>query len=390
MNLFGRNRPDPVFTDDDDYRIERTAGVFDPNWRIRTNSYPIDNRGFGQHDAVLQQMTQGDEHDKHLMQVLSHVVSQSTAVSSVQNDEEEYVEEEDYEEESNGESGQSYKVISGNGEGMSEDKSNSHDDGDQNDSEEGSATSAYESANENVSDKGHPQKHDETLQQATECDVTPKKRDVTHDEDDGLKSQKCDGTTTLEAQKCDATTTLEPIVITPDQVVTDSIIDLSGQVLIDANMGNAYNIDDVDVSQFTDIFIVNATSGNPLQNYQPVTLKLLDADDVLPIKKEPIDQPSVVLQEVKVHVQNGKNQGAEIIEISSESDNVSSEKRDVADKVGKSDGITEEKDAEKRDESESDVPDEVRKSDVSKKREGKETEKHDVVEKCDGITDNDM
>ena len=31
MNLFARNRPDPVFTDDDDYRIERTPGVVDPN-----------------------------------------------------------------------------------------------------------------------------------------------------------------------------------------------------------------------------------------------------------------------------------------------------------------------------------------------------------------------
>ena len=229
-------------------------------------------------------------------------------------------------------------------------------------------------ASRNVSDKGHPQKRNETLQ-ATKCDVTPEKRDVTHDADDGLKSQKHDGTTTLEAQKRDATTTLEPIVITPDQVVTDSIIDLSGQVLIDANTGNAYNIDDVDVSQFTDVFIVNATSDNPLQNYQPVTLKLLDADDVLPIKKEQIDQPSVVLQEVKVHVQNGKNQGVEIIEISSES-SVSSEKRDVADEVGKSDGITKEKNAEKRDESESD---------------GKETDeevgKGNVVEKRDGITD---
>ena len=362
------------FTADDEYRIERIPGVIDPKWRIRTNSYPIDNRGFWQHDAVLQQMTQGDKHDKQLMQVLSHVVSQSTAVSSVQNDEEEYVEEEDYEEESNGESGQSYKVISGNGEETSEDKSNSNDDGDQNDSEEVSATSAYESANENVSDKGHPQKRDETLQ-PTKCDVTPEKHDVTHDADDGPKYQKCDGTTTLEAQKCDGTTTLEPIVITPDQVVTDSIIDLSGQVLIDANTGNAYNINDVDVSQFTDVFIVNATSDNPLQNYQPVTLKLLDADDVLPIKKEQIDQPSVVLQEVKVHVQNGKNQGVEIIEISSES-SVSSEKRDVADEVGKSDGITKGKDAEKRDESESD---------------GKETDeevgKGNVVEKRDGITD---
>ena len=174
-----------------------------------------------------------------------------------------------------------------------------------------------------------------------------------------------------------------PFVITLDQVVTDSIIDLSGQVLIDANTGNAYNINDVDVSQFTDVFIVNATSDNPLQNYQPVTLKLLDADDVLPIKKEQIDQPSVVLQEVKVHVQNGKNQGVEIIEISSESDNVSSEKHDVADEVRKSDGITKEKDAEKRDESESDG------KETEKRKPDEEVGKGNVVEKRDGITNND-
>ena len=177
MNLFARNRPDPVFTDDDEYQIERTPGVIDPKWRIKCHSYPINNRGFGQHDAVLQQMTHGDEHDKHLMQVLSHVVSQSTAVSSVQNDDDEYVEEEDYEEESYSESGCSYEVITGNGEGTNEDKSNSNGDGDGDDSEEGNATSAYESANENLSDKGCPQKCDETLQE-TEYDVnrqTPRK-----------------------------------------------------------------------------------------------------------------------------------------------------------------------------------------------------------------------
>ena len=154
-------------------------------------------------------MTQGDECDKHLMQVLSHVVSQSTAVSRVQNDDEEYVEEEDYKEESNGQSGHSYEVISGNGEGMNEDNSNSNDDGDQSNSEEGSTTSAYESANENLSNKGRPQKCDETLQE-TECDVngqTPQKHDETHDED-GLKSQKHDETHDedgLKSQKCDET-----------------------------------------------------------------------------------------------------------------------------------------------------------------------------------------
>ena len=117
----------------------------------------------------------------------------------------------------------------------------------------------------------------------------------------------------------------------------DSIIDLSGQILIDAKMGNAYNIDDVNVSQFTDVFIVNATSDNPLQNYEPVTLKLLDADDDLPIKKEWIDEPSAVLQEVKVHIQSGKKQGIEIIEISSESDNVVSSDHNTCDQEEKCD-----------------------------------------------------
>ena len=107
-----------------------------------------------------------------------------------------------------------------------------------------------------------PQKCDETLEEM-EHDVngqTPQKRDETHDEDgpppdSGLKSQECDGTTAPDRQP-------DPIVITPDQVVTehDSIIDLSGQILIDAKMGNAYNIDDVDVSQF----IVNGTTDKPI------------------------------------------------------------------------------------------------------------------------------
>ena len=176
----------------------------------------------------------------------------------------------------------------------------------------------------------------------------------------------------------------------------------------------------------------NATSDNPLQNYEPVTLKLLDVDDDLPIKKEWIDEPSAVLQEVKVHVQSGKKQGIEIIEISSESDNVVSsdhntcdkeekvhendtekrkpdekldvitdddnEKSDVPEDVGeKHDGIMEEKDAEKRDVADEirksnvgkkcdeiseekdadkrDVPDDFRNSDVGEKRDGKDTEK---------------
>ena len=312
MNLFARNRPDPVFTDDDEYQIERTLGVINLKWRIRCHSYPINNRGFGQHDAVLQQMTQGDERDKHLMQVLSHVVSQSTAVSQV-------------------------------------------------------------------------------------CKMMMISM---------LRKR-----------------------ITKKKVMVNQVTVMKS--------------------------LVNATSDNPLQNYEPVTLKLLDADDDLPIKKEQIDEPSTVLQEVKVHVQSGTKQGVEIIEISSESDNVVSsdhntcdkeekvhekdtekrkpdekcdvitdddnEKSDVLEDVGeKHDVITKEKDAEKhdvpdevgksgvgkkwdviteeKDDEKCDVPDDVGNSDVGEKHDGKYTEKSkpdeevgkgNVVKKNDGITNND-
>ena len=372
LNLFARNRPDPVFTGDDDYRIDRTPGVFDPKWRIKLNSYPVDNRGFGQHDAVLQQMQEGDENDRHLMQVLSDVVSQSTAVSSVQNDDEEYVEEEDYEEDINEEQGHSYEVISGNGDGTSQDKSN--DAGDESNSQEasGSATSAYESESErDVNGQKPPQKRDETHDEDRPPPPDYQKRDETHDEDRPSPPdyQKHDGTTEIRDGQPDA------IVITPEKVVTepDSIIDLSGQIIIDAKTGNAYNIDDVDVSQFTDVFIVNAATDNPLQNYEQVTLKLLDADDVPPIKKEGTDEPAAVLQEVQVHVHNGKKKGVEIIEISSESDNVVSSDQNTHDV-----NVTEEKDTEK-----SDVQEE--KLDVTEDKDG-DGEKRDetVTEDKDG------
>ena len=168
-------------------------------------------------------------------------------------------------------------------------------------------------------------------------------------------------------------------------MVTDSIIDLSGQILIDANTGNAYNIDDVDVSQFTDVFIVN-TSDNPFQNYQPVTLKLIDAD-------EQIDQPTV-LQEVSVHVQNNKEPDVDTsavlgkCDVITEQVQVQEDKRDLMTPA-------EEKDAEK---SNITKPDDVGKSDVSeieRKSEKKtnssdsyDSETEDTTADSSGITDN--
>ena len=90
-------------------------------------------------------------------------------------------------------------------------------------------------------------------------------RDVTEHEKRGVDKQKCDVNATLPAdrdvtEECDVTQ--QPILITPqphptgiEQVIAsdlqlNSIVDLSGQMLIDAQTGQAHNIDDVDISQF--------------------------------------------------------------------------------------------------------------------------------------------
>ena len=106
------------------------------------------------------------------------------------------------------------------------------------------------------------------------------------------------GTETPNEEKCDVSSVIE---ITPqqqvmsfDNSVQSEIVDLSGKLIIDANTGNAYNIDKVDVSQFTEMYVVSCLD-DPLQNYEKITLQLLDDE----IKKEGDEQP--VLQEIQVH-----------------------------------------------------------------------------------------
>ena len=64
-------------------------------------------------------------------------------------------------------------------------------------------------------------------------------------------------------------------------------------MIIDANTGSAYNIDDVDISQFTEMYIVSPHD-DPFQEYEKVSIQLLKVDD---IKKE--DDGSV-LQEIAI------------------------------------------------------------------------------------------
>ena len=48
---------------------------YDPNWRERIGSWSVDNRGFGRHNEVLENMAAGNEQDQALIGVLNQVVA---------------------------------------------------------------------------------------------------------------------------------------------------------------------------------------------------------------------------------------------------------------------------------------------------------------------------
>ena len=75
MNLFNHDRKVLFHTDDDEYQVDSTPGIIDKRWRIKCNSYPVDNRGFGQHREVLDKMEGGDTRDKNLIQILHDVIN---------------------------------------------------------------------------------------------------------------------------------------------------------------------------------------------------------------------------------------------------------------------------------------------------------------------------
>ena len=74
MNLFNHDRMVLFHTSDHEFQVDNTPGLIDKRWRIKCNSYPVDNRGFGQHRDVLDKMEGGDARDKNLIQILHDVI----------------------------------------------------------------------------------------------------------------------------------------------------------------------------------------------------------------------------------------------------------------------------------------------------------------------------
>ena len=336
----------------------------------------MDNRGFGQHRNVLNQMQGGDTRDQNLIQILHDVINPEE--NKDDDDVADYDEDiADYDEDGV-DNGNGEEISDGNGNGDVSETGNGASNNDYSDTssytnttdkmpkdDTASATSPYD-LSLSIEDGDKPQeklnidkqsrkhdggavekhdvkggknqipqtpkeKHDVNSDGVTvgeeKCYVnsggpqTPKeKHDVNSDgvtvgeekhPDTNPEPQEGDVNDQLEGEQqtaivgekpdtIDVNNKLSVIEIAPQQQVIDDavqseIVNLSGKIIIDSQTGNAYNIDDVDVSQFTEMFIVSYND-DPLQNYEKVTLQLLDDE----IKKESDDNQKTVLEEIQV------------------------------------------------------------------------------------------
>ena len=76
-------------------------------------------------------------------------------------------------------------------------------------------------------------------------------------------------------------------------------------MLIDVQTGQAHNIDDVDISQFNEVYLVNPSVDNPLQEFQTVKIQLIEEMVTIKEEQEKIDQKVVEQIEVNVNTQVG-------------------------------------------------------------------------------------
>ena len=161
---------DVTSEDPDAYRIDNTPGFLDCRWRIQNNVYPVDNRGFGHHKKTLEEMENtGNKRDQELLQVLSDVTSTVNRQACEEDESRQDCEEDDEE----GDSDNECETCGYN----SQDYSDSGNDGD------GTPTSEYESAKDEITNRSHNsdtrdksdvQKEGDgaTVPDKKECDIT--------------------------------------------------------------------------------------------------------------------------------------------------------------------------------------------------------------------------
>ena len=278
----------------------------------------MDTRGSGEHKDIINKMKQGDERDKNLVQLLSDVVNKNGDRNE---------DDDDQNTDTDNDNADDY-----DGSDRTQETSPQETSPDETSPDESSKCSDTSAYTDNITSTSA---YDLSLEE--KCDVNALNKDGKRDvnaeeksdavdqpnEDNGKRDVNTEEKRDVNAEQEKLEEIQTPLVncaeegsvieITPQQQVLqqqvtnyDDIIDLSGRLIIDANTGNAYNIDDIDISQFTDMYVVSPND-DPLQDYQKVTIQLLEDDD---IKKENDGASEKILQEIEIQqkIQEGTSE----------------------------------------------------------------------------------
>ena len=230
-----------------------------PGWRGRS-IFPIDNRSSGEHCDVIQKMTTGSTKDRQLLEVLEEVITRNK---------------------------EEYEIDNGNNEDLEGELEHADDDDDDDDIEN-------ENTNENKVDKSHSldlesqqdshtetdgygDSNEETCRQQvtspkiTETDSIQVEHDVCTKNHDGENDKESDSVvTSTVVDQCDGQgNTDNLIVIEPseakqevkqDSINSDSINtdSTNKHYVYDMKTGMAYDIRDLDLSSFNQLFSVDA------------------------------------------------------------------------------------------------------------------------------------
>ena len=261
-----------------------------PGWRGQS-IFPIDNRGQGEHRAVIQKMTTGTTKDRQLLEVLEDVI--------MRNKEE-------------------YEIDDGNNEDIEGEREHADDDDD----------IENKNTNENIVDKSHSldlesqrDSHTETEEYAdsneetrreqvtsqdiTETDSIQFEHDICTKNRDGEDNKESDSVvTSTVVDQCDGQDNTDNlIVIEPleakqevkqDSINSDSVNTDSTKkdYVYDMKTGMAYDIRDLDLSSFNQLFLEDAIQ-TPSGVQHKVTQVAIATPDTTPPDTTTTEKPSL-------------------------------------------------------------------------------------------------
>ena len=268
-----------------------------PGWRGRS-IFPIDNRGSGEHRDVIQKMTTGTTKDRQLLEVLEDVITRNKEEYEIDDGNNEDLEGEH--EHAAAAAAAADDVDDTENENTNEnkvDKSHSLDLESQQDSH--TETDGYGDSNEETC------RQQVTSPKITETDSIQVERDVCIKNRDGENDKESDSvvTSTVVDQREGQGNTDNLIVIEPseakqevkqDSINSDSVNTNSTNkyYVYDVKTGMAYDIRDLDLSSFNQLFLVDAVQ-TPNGVQHRVTQVAIATPDTTPPDTTTTEKPSL-------------------------------------------------------------------------------------------------